>query len=33
MNVLDRLEAALHRAKDVDRPVPSRYVRTKPVVR
>jgi acetylornithine/succinyldiaminopimelate/putrescine aminotransferase len=31
--VLERLEAALHRAKDVDRPVPSRHVRSKPVSR
>jgi acetylornithine/succinyldiaminopimelate/putrescine aminotransferase len=31
--VLERLEAALDRAKDVNRPVPSRHVRTKPVPR
>jgi acetylornithine/succinyldiaminopimelate/putrescine aminotransferase len=29
--VLERLEAALGRAKDVDRPVPSRHVRAKPI--
>jgi acetylornithine/succinyldiaminopimelate/putrescine aminotransferase len=31
--VLDRLEVALARAKDVDRPVPSRHVRAKPTPR
>lgn len=31
--VLDRLEVALARARDTDRPVPSRHVRTKPVPR
>jgi acetylornithine/succinyldiaminopimelate/putrescine aminotransferase len=31
--VLDRLEVALARAKDVDRPVPSRHVRAKPIPR
>jgi hypothetical protein len=29
-SVLERLEAALARAKDVDRPVPSRHIRTNP---
>jgi acetylornithine/succinyldiaminopimelate/putrescine aminotransferase len=31
--VLERLEAALDAAKDINRPVPSRHVRTKPVPR
>jgi acetylornithine/succinyldiaminopimelate/putrescine aminotransferase len=31
--VLERLESALERAKDVDRPVPSRHVRSKPIPR
>lgn len=32
-SVLERLESALERAKDVDRPVPSRHVRAKPIQR
>jgi hypothetical protein len=32
-SVLERLEAALERAKDVDRPVPSRHIRSKPAAR
>jgi 4-aminobutyrate aminotransferase-like enzyme len=31
--VLERLEMALERAKDVDRPVPSRHVRSKALSR